>query len=200
MAFCLVAIPQQYFGYRIDEYFHSYDFKKVQLITTKFCTYQDSTAVLVCATFCCDQTYIRWYINILILSSLKFDPNFVSGMSTIGAGIDINWVIDYILSCQFSHCVIDCLDSGHLCEDPFAKRLPDMVWDTHHFVTYFAISYIHHLLLATWAFSFSGDEQHIQCVYRCRVPIHVWCSLLSVENKVSTTITDFSHLQNVSCI
>ena len=45
---------------------------------------------------------------------------------------------------------------------------------------------------ASWDFGFSCDrQQNIQCVliYRCCVLVHVWCSLFSVGNKVTTITT-----------
>ena len=51
-------------------------------ITTKFCTYQDSSAVLVCAKFCCD--WIFYFCIIPIRISIKFENQLesVSGIET----------------------------------------------------------------------------------------------------------------------
>ena len=54
------------------------------------------------------------------------------------------------------------------------------------------ISPLKRCLPTRWAFGFSGDQQqNIQCVLICWCcdPIRVWCSLLSVGNKVTTTTT-----------
>ena len=60
--------------------FRRYSFKNAHRITTIFCTYQDRTAVLVCAKFCCDQTGKTEHINNKHIS-IKFEihPNFLSG-------------------------------------------------------------------------------------------------------------------------
>ena len=55
-------------------------------------------------------------------------------------------------------------------------------------------------LPAWWDFGLSGDhdEQNIQCVLidRCCLPMHVWSTLLSVGNKVTTTTIVYSKYPN----
>ena len=50
------------------------------LITTKFCTYQDSSAVLVCAKFCCDQIAHLQNVVMIILYWFEFDEIIISKM------------------------------------------------------------------------------------------------------------------------
>ena len=57
--------------------FHENNYHKTDPITMKFCTYQDSTAVLVCAKFHCDRIDVRGCITKYIL---KLDRNCMSWM------------------------------------------------------------------------------------------------------------------------
>ena len=50
-------------NFKFDESCHHYSSNKTDLITMKFCTYQDSCAVLVCAKFHCYPTDIRENMN-----------------------------------------------------------------------------------------------------------------------------------------
>ena len=53
----------------------------ISQITMKFCTYQDSCAVLIFAKFYCDLTSFLWMITIIILIKFGiFIKNMVSGM------------------------------------------------------------------------------------------------------------------------
>ena len=51
-------------------------------ITTKFCTYQDSTAVLVCAKFCCDWVSLLWAMVVKI----SWEIGIQSGINWRGGG------------------------------------------------------------------------------------------------------------------
>ena len=55
---------------KCDKSYNHYSLKKTTLITMKICTYQDSSAVLVCAKFHCDHINISENINEHI--SIKF--------------------------------------------------------------------------------------------------------------------------------
>ena len=59
---------------KFDENYYCCSSKKTNLITTQFCTYQDSSAVLACAKFCYDQTHLREDMHIGIHGNLiKFE-------------------------------------------------------------------------------------------------------------------------------
>ena len=58
-------------------------FSHIIPITTKFCTYQDSIAVLVCAKFCCDQASLCWIVmKVIFIKFWKWIGKSLVGLTT----------------------------------------------------------------------------------------------------------------------